>query len=508
MTAPTDARRRGVRLDLPDSRRVSIRYDGRHLPAFEGEPLAAALYAAGVRIFNRSLKYHRPRGLFCNAGYCPNCLVRVDGTPHVRACTEPVRDRMEVESESGWPSARFDLLAVLDQLGFLFPTGFQYRYFTRPRWLYHRWEWLLRRLAGHGRLGVDPPSPAQRSSLTADVAVVGGGPAGMAAALAAARAGACVLLFEAESALGGGLRTEPRPVRAPALYDGLPGVELVARLATEIERHPAISCHRRALAFGYYADGRLGVAGPGTFLSVHAERIIVATGSYERPMVFDGCDRPGVFLASGVRRMLHLWRIRPGAAAVVVTTSDYGLAVALDLLNAGVTVRAVADTRDWTSREPDEARRLRQSGVTVLPGHAVLSVAGRRSIRAAILALTGPADRATAWKVPCDHLVVSGEFWPANELVFHAAYRGSHVLRAEAHPMRPQIEREGLRAVGPVHIAGNAAGVGDLVKALLEGTIAGLSAGIALRGATPGAAWELEDAVRALAAIHEASHGR
>src|SRR5262249_21338529 len=133
-------------------RELSFRLDNRTIRAYEGESVGAALHAAGVKILSRSSKYHRPRGLFCTAGNCPNCLMQVDDMPNVRVCIEPVRDGMDVRSQTGWPSVRFDVFTVLDSLGFLFPVGFPYRYFIRPRWLYHWWERLLRHMSGHGEL--------------------------------------------------------------------------------------------------------------------------------------------------------------------------------------------------------------------------------------------------------------------------------------------------------------------------------------------------------------------
>jgi sarcosine oxidase subunit alpha len=143
---------------LQRGKAIEFRFNGTTVRTYEGETVGAALHAAGVRIFNRSIKYHRPRGLFCVSGNCPNCLMQVDGVPNVRACQEPVRAGLEVRTQTGWPSPRFDIFALLDSFGFLFPLGFQYRYFIRPRWLYQWWERLLRHMSGHGVLSSPSPS--------------------------------------------------------------------------------------------------------------------------------------------------------------------------------------------------------------------------------------------------------------------------------------------------------------------------------------------------------------
>ena len=113
---------------------LSFTLDGRRMHAFEGDTVGSAVAAAGIEITGRSFKYHRPRGLSCMTGSCPNCLMRVDGIPNVRACTEPVRDGMRVERQNAWPSADRDVHGWLDRFSFMMPSGFYYKVFQRPRW--------------------------------------------------------------------------------------------------------------------------------------------------------------------------------------------------------------------------------------------------------------------------------------------------------------------------------------------------------------------------------------
>ncbi|MBI2461147.1 MAG: (2Fe-2S)-binding protein [Candidatus Rokubacteria bacterium] len=137
------------------ARRVTIDFEGRPIPACEGESVAAALYAAGIRIFSRGFKYHRPRGLLCCAGRCPNCLMNVDGTPSVRTCVEPVRDGMRVRHQNAWPTLERDLFSVIDKFDRLLPVGFYYKTFIHPRRLWPAYEWVLRHLAGLGELDLE-----------------------------------------------------------------------------------------------------------------------------------------------------------------------------------------------------------------------------------------------------------------------------------------------------------------------------------------------------------------
>jgi sarcosine oxidase subunit alpha len=191
------------RIDRTQS--VSFTFAGRTYGGLEGDTVGSALYAAGVRIFSRSFKYHRPRGLLCCRGNCPNCLVNIDGIPSVRACTEPLREGQRVSPQHAWPSVEHDALALLDKLHFLFPVGFYYKTFIHPRRLWPAYERVLRTFAGLGHITFpgEPPGEYERAHLFSDVAVVGGGAAGMAAALEAAQAGTRVVLVDDQPALGG-----------------------------------------------------------------------------------------------------------------------------------------------------------------------------------------------------------------------------------------------------------------------------------------------------------------
>ena len=175
----------------------SLDLEGRPVAILEGDTVATALYRAGVRVFSRSFKYHRPRGLYCLTGDCPNCLVTVDGEPCVRACVTPARDGQRVVRENGWPSVERDALSVLWHLRGLLPVGFYYKTFLRPRSAWTRVEPLVRRAAGigHAPLGA-PPAHREARHHHADVLVAGGGPAGLIAAHEAARAGERVVLAD------------------------------------------------------------------------------------------------------------------------------------------------------------------------------------------------------------------------------------------------------------------------------------------------------------------------
>ena len=487
---------------------LSFRLDGRLIRAYEGETVGAALHAAGVRILSRSVKYHRPRGLFCLTGNCPNCLMQVDGVPNVRACVEPVREGMEVRTQTGWPSARFDAFAVLDSLGFLFPVGFPYRYFIRPRWLYHWWERLLRRASGQGVLLPTPRAQTggRKVEASTDIAVVGAGPAGLAAALAASTAGVQVALIDEGAQPGGRLRADTARYSAPQVYAGLQGHEIAERLTGSLSHASAVQVYSQATAFGYYEGGVLGVRQGERLVKLTARRLIVATGAYENPLVADDWDRPGVFLATGAQRLLHLWGVRPGKAAVVISTNDFGLAVAAQLMEAGIEVKAVADSRVRVNETLAAVETLRERGVPLLTLHTLKAAWGHPWVQGATVArvdATGQPVSGTELHVPCDTVVLATGFSPANELLFHATYKGSYVLEAAGTLTRVPYHEDDLSVEEGLYVAGDAAGIGDLEKALLEGEIAGLSAARSLGAGGTEAEDRREQARSALAAKRE-----
>ncbi len=306
---------------------VTFTFDGKPVTALAGDTIGSALYAAGRRTFSRSFKYHRRRGLMCCAGHCPNCLVAVDGAPGIRACTEPVREGARVEHLNAVPSLEHDAMSVTDAVGGPFtPPGFYYKTFIRPRRLWPLYEKVLRNVAGLGRLPKAQPERTWRTEYRrrhADVLVVGGGVAGLAAALAAAELGADVVLADDGPEPGGRL-----------LWEG--GHEQARALAAKA-REAGVEILSSAPALGHF-DGLAAVWQQDTLHQIRARHHIYATGAIEQPLVFTGNDLPGVMLSGGARRLAALYAVRPGTRAVVATTSDRGVRAALALKVANVDV--------------------------------------------------------------------------------------------------------------------------------------------------------------------------
>lgn len=449
---------------------VSLTFDGRRISAFQGETIAAALCAAGIKTLSRSFKYHRRRGLLCTAGRCANCLMTVDGVPNVRTCIEPARAGANVRSQHAWPSLERDVLAIFDRLSALLPVGFYYKTFIRPRWLWPTYEWVLRHLAGLGRLDprLTPNGHTELVHLHTQLAVVGGGPAGVSAALQAARLGLEVILIDDQPKLGGHLQWHLLS------SDGAqPDFQVAERLASQVRSQPRIRHLKEATAFGLYEGRSLAIATRDQLIKLRAERIVVATGGFEHPLVFHNNDLPGVFLSEGILRLVMLYGIRPGRRAVVVVNDDRGLRAARELMAAGIGLVAVADARP--SSEAKDLAWLHDAGVPVLASHVVLEAHGRRGVEKVTLARLDdrgkPMARDTR-EISADLLVMATGWEPNVALLAQDECRLS--FRADRGAFFP------TEAPAWLFPAGEVAGARTLEAILHEGGLAGLKAAASL----------------------------
>lgn len=442
----------GGRVDR--ARTLSFSFDGVRYAGLAGDTLASALLANGVHLVGRSFKYHRPRGILTAGAEEPSALVTVRRdaarmTPNLRATQVELYEGLVAESQNRWPSLQFDAGRISDFLSPLFPAGFYYKTFKWPRSGWHRlYEPFIRRAAGLGRAPTqaDPDRYAQRFA-HCDVLVVGAGPAGLAAALAAAATGARVILCDEQAEAGGSLLDGGQ-----AQVDGAGEAEFASRAIATLAANPRVRVLTRTTAFGYFPHNNLGLVerlsdhladvAPGALRErlwqVRAREVVLATGSIEQPLVFPGNDRPGVMLAGAARTYLNRYGARTGTRAVLVTSNDSGLRAARDLEEAGVEIAAIADLRKG-AKIGGTAGDLRVSGI---------EIDGRN--------------------IPCDLVLMSGGYAPSVHLFSQSRGRLTWSDAARAFVPSASAERE--------RSAGACRGTTGLAAALAEGAAAGAAA--------------------------------
>jgi len=348
---------RGGRVDR--AKMLGFTFDGKPYKGLAGDTLATALLAHGVHLMGRSFKYHRPRGPISMGSDEPNALVTLDAgpgrvTPNLRATQIELYEGLKATSQNAWPSLRRDAMAAAGALSAFLPAGFYYKTFMQPLGAWENlYEPILRRAAG---LGVAPtasdPDHYAFEYKHCEVAVVGAGPAGLAAALAAARAGVRVVLFDEQAELGGSLLGDTQ-----ARIDGRSTASWAAAAIAELRASPRVTLLPRTQVFGYYAQNFLAaqqrltdhIAQPDPraprerLWQVRAKRVILATGAHERPLVFPDNDRPGIMLADSARVLATRYGVSPGLKIVVAASHDGAYRTALDLADIGCQIALIAD---------------------------------------------------------------------------------------------------------------------------------------------------------------------
>jgi sarcosine oxidase subunit alpha len=416
----------GGRIDR--GRVLRFTFNGRVYQGHPGDTLASALLANGVSVVARSWKYHRPRGILSAGVEEPNALVQLfDGArtvPNARMTEVTLVDGLTASSIHASPSVEFDLKAVNGWFARLIPAGFYYKTFMASQAAWHFFEKHIRASSG---LGSSPtladPDRYEKRFAHCDVLVVGGGIAGLSAALAASRTGARVVLCDEQAELGGWLLSSDEKV------DGLPAAQWVQQVRQELASLPEVRVLPRTTAFGYHdhnlvtlierrAD-HLSPADAPVFRErlwkMRAKRVVLATGAHERPLVFSNNDLPGIMLASAVSTYVRRYAVMPGRRAVVFTNNDSGYDAALALQGAGASV-VVVDAR----YQPDGSlsQRARAKGIEILPGHAITEARGRKRVSAALVqALDAHGQLSGSPRtLECDLVAVSGGFSPVIHL--------------------------------------------------------------------------------------------
>ena len=473
---------RRLAADATPERPIRFSLDGRGHVGREGDTLASALIASGVVLMGRSFKYHRPRGVMGSGVEEPNALFGVgeDGRfePNTRATDVFLYDGLTAVSQNRWPSLGFDLGAANGWVARFIPAGFYYKTFFGGPKLWRLYEHFIRRAAG---LGSAPQSAEvdayEHRAAFCDVLVVGSGPAGLAAASAAATAGAKVMLVEQDRALGGALLRDPAPidglapeafadrVRADVVAAG--GRVLTRTTAAGVFDHGMASLVERVCEPGQ-PPGRDGLSQ--RLWRVRAQRLVLATGALERPLLFSGNDLPGVMLSTAVRTYLTRYGVAPGRRAVVATCTDDAYRTVQALQAAGVEVAAVLDAR--AEPDGDLARAVARTARVHFNAQPISALGGKRGVRS----LRAVAD-GEALNLACDLIAVSGGFSPVVHLHMQA---GGRLVFDEASGAFTPGEARGLQSS-----VGAAAGRDGLSDSLADGWRGGLAAATTLGRAAP-----------------------
>ena len=399
-------------LRVNPSEKVSVSYRGKTYQGVAGDTVATALFANGVRIFGRSLKYHRPRGLYSLDGECSNTFMDVDGVPNVRTENTPLKDGMVVKEQNVKGSAEFDWMGFIDKLDFMMPAGFYYKTMHKPAAIWPHAIKQIRKAAGLGVISPDYKMKGEYDEmfLTADVTVIGGGAAGMTAALAAAESGLRVVLLEARPHLGGCF-----DYRASKYTDDTPLYARARDLAEQVEatenirvfKHtPMVGAYNNNLITGFQVGGKNDVFTE-RYIEIRSTSVVVATGCIERPLLFDNNERPGVMQVGCAHRLARTYGILPGREAVFSVGHDLGLEAAIDLFDLGLKIACVADCRE-DGHDPELMLALAERQIPLLKGWVAAKAHGKTVNKVTLTTVNGMVKRVFS----CDVLVASAGLSP------------------------------------------------------------------------------------------------
>ncbi len=473
----------GGRIDR--SKSLTFTYNGKSYQGFQGDTLASAMLANGIDVIGRSFKYSRPRGIVAAGAEEPNAVMQLGATeatqvPNVRATQQELFNGLVSASTNGWPNVDNDLMGVVGKIGgSMMPPGFYYKTFMFPQSLWHTYEGVIRKAAGLGRSPLEnDPDEYDTINQHCDVMIVGAGPAGLAAAQTAARAGARVIIADEQAEFGGSL------LSSKELLDGKPATEWVNTVVEELAGYKDVMMLPRSTVNGYHDHNFLTIhqrctdhiadkAPAGQVRQrmhrVRAKWVVLATGAHERPLVFSNNDVPGCMVAGAVSTYINRYGVVPGNDLVLMTTNDYGYQTALDWDDAGRKVVAIVDTRANPGGARVEAARKR--GLNVITGSAVIEVQGSKrvsGVSVAPISADGKQVTGSVTKLSADTVASSGGWSPVIHLSCHTGSRPVWNDEIVGFLPGPTVQKQ--------LTAGGINGKYDTAAALAEGLEAGQKA--------------------------------
>jgi sarcosine oxidase subunit alpha len=457
------------------SKPLSFSFEKQVIKGFEGDTIASALIAEGHWLMSRSFKYHRPRGPLTMAGQDANTLVQLPSAPNTLADKKNVQQDLVVEAQNFTGSLRYDLQAFTGLLSRFLPVGFYYKAFFRPKGIWELWAPFIRKQSGLGKIDESfEPTYFDKQYKFADVLVIGGGPAGLSAGLEAAKTGVDVMIIDENPVLGGSLNY--------ARFDEITvaAKQLRQSLIEQVESAENIEVLTSTTVNSWHADNWLALVAENRLYKVRAKEVVACTGSLEQQAVFRGNDIPGVVMSSAAQRLVHLYGIKPGNCAVILTGNNEGYATALDLMEAGVCIKAVVDMR----AEPVDTalyRSIVRAGITIHQNSTVYEAfMDRRAQRIKKVDVRSIISRGKCSSskeiIDCDLLCMSIGYVPTYQLICQAGGQLSYDDESCAFTLNNYPEH--------FSIAGSVNGKWGLDDVLAEGSYTGAIAAANVKGET------------------------
>ncbi len=420
---------------IDETTRVSFKFNSKNYYGYKGDTLASALIANGIHLVGRSFKYHRPRGIMTAGSEEPNAIVQLNNNsalsePNVRATEVEIYDGLEASSQNCWPSVNFDIGGINNFLSPLLPAGFYYKTFMWPASFWEKYEYFIRKSAGLGKSPAAPdPDIYDHKYIHCDVLVIGGGISGIMAAKTAAQNGLNTLLVEEKPNLGGTTiyqNSEQHKInnqtssiwleKEIANLESLDNLEIKTRTSVAAFHGYNFLLARENLTDHLPIKDRTNKVRQ-RLLKIRAKKVITATGSLERPLVFNNNDRPGIFLSSAIKKYIDFYGVSCGEDNVLFTNNDSAYETALSLFKKGIRVKAIVDIREQPSSKIIE--EVESNGIKVYKEYTVVNTEGYKKInKISIMQLSKDGQSVIGSKIDldCDCLGLSGGWTPAVHL--------------------------------------------------------------------------------------------
>jgi len=412
--------------------KVLFSFDNKKLEGYEGESLASALIANGIKLVGRSFKYHRPRGIIALGSEEPNALVRVNTgdrvEPNIQATQIQIYDGLKVESQNRWPSLKYDFGSIISFFSKSLPAGFYYKTFMWPSSMWKTYEYFIRRIAGLGQAAEihDDPDKYEHIHSHVDILIVGGGATGIVSGILTANSGLKMIIADENSYLGGSLLTE-----SDIKINSSTSSEWAVKTEKSLEKMENVTILKNSNVFGYHDHNYITIAEKCLNYSfqnsstkpkqrlwkVRAKKVILAQGLFERPLTISGNDLPGVMLSASVRGYINKYGVLPGKEVVICTNNDDAYRTAIDLNRVGANVKYIVDLRKETSGEILKA--IKKIGITVLFEHTITFISGFREVNYVDISSLSPDGKTIlnkVKKVKVDLVALSGGWTPSVNL--------------------------------------------------------------------------------------------